>query len=538
MMFDHVIPSDLGLPKKYDCWRPGQLESVNEVVQSGNQVFLLDAPTGSGKSLVGIAAFKRLTVMDRVMDRMTDSHSNYRCRYLTRTIQLQEQVLRDFDGKMVKGRSNYRCNTFPNLHAGDCPSDKKTDPGENRCEECNYHVAKSRAIQAPLAVLNNAYYITEVNGPKQFSGSNLVVIDEVDTLEASLMSFIDFEVTEAQLKKYSVLPPDNMESLPEWMAWAMKSTRRMHDYIGLLDKQLALDPEHWTDIEIGKNREKKQAEQFLAKMNMFLTEVNDTWILDVGSKPKAGWCVTFKPVTVAPYAEKYLWGHGDRYLGMSGTILDPQILADDLGIKDYSYRRMDSQFPVDNRLIHVKPVVNLKYAKMQEELPKLLDEVVNIVTEHRGKNILVHTVSYKIRDYLVEMLPFKGVDPERILTHNTMDRVDKLELFKKSRNQIMVSPSFDRGVDLPGQECEVVIICKMPYLALGDKQVKARLAMPRGQQWYNLRAIQTVMQMTGRAVRSERDFAATYILDKQFKSLLARTRHLIPKWWLESIREG
>jgi Rad3-related DNA helicase len=134
------------------------------------------------------------------------------------------------------------------------------------------------------------------------------------------------------------------------------------------------------------------------------------------------------------------------------------------------------------------------------------------------------------------MLPFQGIDPDRILTHDTTNRVEKLEIFKNSRGLVMISPSFDRGVDLPGDECRCVIICKMPYLHLGDKQVKARLAMPNGQRWYNLRTIQTVMQMTGRAVRNKDDHADCFILDKQFSSLLARTRFMLPEWWLSSIR--
>jgi Rad3-related DNA helicase len=141
-----------------------------------------------------------------------------------------------------------------------------------------------------------------------------------------------------------------------------------------------------------------------------------------------------------------------------------------------------------------------------------------------------------VRNYLVDTLPVHGIDPDRILTHDTSTRADKLALFKQSRGLVMISPSFDRGVDLPNDECRCVIICKMPYLSLADKQVKARLAMPKGQRWYNLRAIQTVMQMTGRAVRNKEDFCDTYILDKQFNSLLARTQPMLPKWWLEAIR--
>ena len=173
---------------------------------------------------------------------------------------------------------------------------------------------------------------------------------------------------------------------------------------------------------------------------------------------------------------------------------------------------------------------------MQQELPKLTEEVARLVNMYPGENTLVHAVSNNIRDHLVNNLPWAGVNPEIIMTHDKDNRAAQLELFKNMRGCVMISPSFDRGVDLPNDECRSVIICKMPYMNLQDKQVKARMALPKGQRWYNLRAIQSVMQMTGRAVRSKDDYCDTWILDSQFDRLLARTRHLIPKWWLDAIR--
>ena len=95
MTLETIIPKELGLPAKYTQWRTDQEDCVDRVVGSGKKVFLLDAPTGAGKSLVGIASYKRLTIMDKVLDRMTDDEegAKYRCLYLTKTIQLQEQIL-------------------------------------------------------------------------------------------------------------------------------------------------------------------------------------------------------------------------------------------------------------------------------------------------------------------------------------------------------------------------------------------------------------------------------------------------------------
>ena len=524
-----LIPKELGLPSKYTQWRPDQADSVDKIINSGKQFFMLDAPVGSGKSLVAVATYKRLKPAAKVMGRLLDDETDYRCIYLTRTKQLQEQLINDFDeARMIKGRSNYWCtglNTMIPLTCDECPGKK--------CDNCPYTRAKNAAVNAPLAVLNDDYFLTETNGPARFSGADMVIVDEVDSMESQLLNFIEFTVSERQCKKYALDPPQDKGNLNQWLGWTESASTQVKWVAAELAKQIPVDDQKtWTKKDIQLNKDLKQAQNFLHKMDMFRGMVNDTWLTTVGSD-KNGWKVSFRPVTVGEYADTYLWRHGQRFLCMSGTILDPEIMAEDLGIPAvaYEYRRLDSRIPVAQRPIYYRPVANLASDCMDTEMPKLVPEIVKIANRFPSDNVLVHTTSTKIRDFLMNNLPLA----DRLMTHDQINRVDQLELFKQQRGRVMLSFSFDRGVDLPDDECRCVVICKMPYLHLGDKQVKARLARPKGQRWYNLRAIQTVMQMTGRAVRGEKDFAETYILDRKFDSLLARTRHLIPQWWLEAI---
>ena len=155
-----------------------------------------------------------------------------------------------------------------------------------------------------------------------------------------------------------------------------------------------------------------------------------------------------------------------------------------------------------------------------------------IIDKYPDDRVLVHTVNSKVRDYLLNSLP-----QQRLISHTTNNREEMLETFRLAKAPlVMISPSFDRGIDLYDDQCRCVIIAKMPYLDLSDKQVKARMALPGGQRWYNLRTAQTLVQMSGRAVRSKTDHADTWILDRQFESVLMRTRHILPKWWLAAIK--
>ena len=51
-----LTPQELELPKKFKSWRGQQEEVIEQVVLSNKNLYLLDAPTGSGKSLIGIAS--------------------------------------------------------------------------------------------------------------------------------------------------------------------------------------------------------------------------------------------------------------------------------------------------------------------------------------------------------------------------------------------------------------------------------------------------------------------------------------------------
>jgi Rad3-related DNA helicase len=217
---------------------------------------------------------------------------------------------------------------------------------------------------------------------------------------------------------------------------------------------------------------------------------------------------------------------------MSGTILNPAIESKDLGINEYDYFQFQSTFPVQNRPIYYTPVTDVSYKNMQSALPKLRDLLGETIDQYPNGKILVHTVSYDIRNYLMNNL---RTDRE-IITHDTSTRTEMLNHFKESKNSVIMSPSFDRGVDLPEEDnCQCVFVCKMPFMNLGDPQVKARKALPDGAEWYALKALQSLMQMTGRSIRSSTQKCDTVIADSNFARLRYLTRFYIPKWWSDAI---
>ncbi|MBW1953635.1 MAG: DEAD/DEAH box helicase family protein, partial [Deltaproteobacteria bacterium] len=130
-------PVKLGLPGKFIAWRDCQKEAVREITKADRRVIALNLPTGSGKSLVYMAAAKML---------------GGRTAILTATKALQAQLMRDFSCiglAEIKGRANYPC-YYPKWLMG---SDALCSVLE--CDysgSCPYHIALRIARQASLVV--------------------------------------------------------------------------------------------------------------------------------------------------------------------------------------------------------------------------------------------------------------------------------------------------------------------------------------------------------------------------------------------------
>ncbi len=511
-------PADLGLPEKFPNFRARQLEISAKVNASSKYAYLLDAPTGVGKSLIAATVQKLL--------------KKNIC-YVCTTKQLQDQLMNDFPyARTVKGRGNYKCLKFPNMYP-DISAEECNHTTAKPCllhNTCPYIVAKRTARSAPIAVLNMAYFLSEVNFVGMFSGYDLLVIDEFDTAESQLMSFTELVITQRQLQRLNVPPPRFKTKFESWVEWANAT-------LSVTVKELAAmeavsdEKSSWSTEDIKTIRRKRDLGRLVSKLHFFVREVDKTWVWYPGADR---W--SFKPVWVSKYASGMLWRHAKKVLGMSATILDPKQVSVNTGLfyenRKYDYLQMPSPFPKENRPVYYEPAANVVNKQIDVALPMLAKALQGILDKHPDEKILVHTVSYKVRDYLT-----KRIASDRFITHAAVDRATKLEIFKKSpKPLVLLSPSMDRGIDLPEEECRVVVICKMPYPDLGDTQVNRRVhASLDGNNWYAHKTVSTVVQMAGRGVRSEEDYAATYILDRQFERMYNEHRNMFPAWFREAV---
>jgi Rad3-related DNA helicase len=489
------------MPRWFTSLRPHQEAAIDEALRAfrgGVRMVLIDAPTGSGKTVIGEVVRQRLGVS---------------ALYICHGLELQDQFVRDFDAPVLKGRSNYPTERF----GWDTTADNCQGSRCNLCTSkavCEYEQAKNAAIAGNPAVLNTTYYLTEANGPGRMRGREFVVIDEADTLESELMRWSEFRISRhaAQAVKLSI--PRKGTHWPKLHEW-------LHEYA----RRTARKAISIANIEPADARKlRSRAEQI---HRHFPPGVDpDNWVREYNTTGN----LILKPVRVDGMGRDYLWRHGSKHMLMSATLIGPEFMLRDLGWdEDFHVVKVPMTFPVENRQVFVLPVATMTAkGKEQGEWVRMCDAVLQVMRKHRGERILIHTVSYELAHYLHGELGGITYD-------NAASRVHALNQFKNTEGAVMFAPSMDRGIDLPGDLCRVQVVAKLPYPYLGDKRVSTRLHAEGGQIWYNLQTIRSLVQMTGRGVRAADDWAVTYLLDRQFVTNYHRYKPLLPDWWHDSL---
>lgn len=193
-----------------------------------------------------------------------------------------------------------------------------------------------------------------------------------------------------------------------------------------------------------------------------------------------------------------------------------------------------SSFAPTRRPIYVHSIAEMTKKNKDVAWPQVAAALAVVIGRHPNDRILVHTVSYDLNRYLVDSL---STFATRLVSYNTTNEKQRaIDRYIYSPGAVLLAPSLDRGIDLPGDDCRVIVVCKIPFPNLGDKQVSARLHSRNGQLWYNVKTVRSLVQMTGRGMRSEDDYCYSYILDGSFMSnIWRRNKQLLPRWWVEAV---
>ena len=528
----------------YDQPREAQDKAIQfalDSFESGKRFVVIEAGTGVGKSAIGLTISRHINNQENELPETV----NRGTWYLTTQKVLQEQYIKDFGKlgmKSVKSASNYDCsfkkgNTCSETQKLLKIEEKGTKLWKACAFNCHYKKAKESFIDASDSVTNFPYFLTEASYSGKITPRELLVVDEAHNTEAELSKFVEIAVSERFVKTLIKSGFGNIRTQHQAHTWMkdvyypklmshMKHIKTMTEKFGGMREAIKKD-------FVKLSRQLDLVSSHYQKIKTFLNIYDkENWVFELlpagDGKSRR---IQFKPIDVSPYADPVLFKFGQKVLMMSATILNKDAFCESLGIdkSECAFISLPTPFPAKNRPVITVSMGRMVQAEIDTTLPKLVQGIKQILAEHKGEKGIIHAHSYKIANYIK-----RNIRDKRILIHDSTNREEVLKKhIRGSEPTVLLSPSMTEGVDLVDDASRFQIICKIPYPYLGDKLVKKR--MNKWKWWYSLQTTKTIVQSVGRSIRSEEDFAVTYILDSDFSKFYYRNTYLFPESFRESM---
>jgi|694.fasta_scaffold14288_9 ATP-dependent DNA helicase DinG len=540
--------------------RGHQLADIHYILEAyldrGKTKVILSAPTGSGKSIIGAVVADVLHALStdknhhgHHIDDVVEREGSF---ILVGTNILATQYADTFenvrDFLQVKGANNYECralSTFTDPVFADscCESDMKKSKQadllqmvDKYCGKCEYAYVRKAKHKVQHLITNYSYFFIDRLFTKQHAYRTITVWDEAHTLNDTFaehcavfvsdkrLTQIAEEITEVlqftELEVFKFLK-DFKNSIKnghitennylEYLEKLHKFYKRVEDEGKLQAKSLMIQSNL---KEYGKiSKIAKKYGDMACKIGDLLSYMYEH-IFELNTTTKE---LIVKPIFVGDMFQTLV--NSKYQLFMSATVSGP-LLIDTLALNpdEVEFIKLPPYFPVDNKKMIFLSVDKLNYVSMKDPKvqTKLVKACVKLVDRHinEGENGIILTPSFDV----TEMIS-KSLTHVKLFQHERGTKLAPLvEKFKKCNEpSVLISPSMFEGLSLDDDLSRFQIYVKAPYASLGEKRVK--YIADNYKQLYELQTILRIIQGAGRSVRSEEDYATTYMLDSMLSYL-------------------
>lgn len=516
-----------------------------------NKFFLLNLPVGSGKSHLALMIAdwykKNVSKMARV-DIITNSKI------------LQDQYANTYGSiSDLKGKENYECETY----ACSCAQGSEFNRlNKTSCESCPYSYARESYQSGGISLTNFYLYILyAIYNPKLMESrdARVLIVDEAHEFDDVMSDFITIKITETSLKKYKFASEydlikrlksvgsisDYVEFLKYYNTEIVSTMDSMSNGMSSVKRNVTEDKR---DLKISKLLKTKNSDvkmmqlvtdlkQQQSKIDIFLTEYKanpNNWVLESSYNEKLRQKeLSLEPIWAYDYLDKYVFSHYDMVFLMSGTILDKNLFCqlNGLDVSKAVYYSIPSPFPVRNRMIYYMPVGKMSYKSKEETFKRYVPYIKKLLDKYKNKKGIIHTNSFELAKWIEGAIK----DP-RLIFHDSSNKDEMLKFHKESdKPTVIVSPSMDTGVSFDNDDARFQIIAKVPYPSLGSQKNKMRQS--NNPDWYSWKTVSGFIQMTGRAVRSDMDYADTIVIDGGFGDVMKHSSHFLPECIQEAIKK-
>lgn len=547
------------LPDNFQ-WRLGQKEaiiSIIEAYENKTKVVILDAPTGTGKSLIAMACA------------WIFNEKNKKCYILASDISLQEQYEKDFikfkiQWGSIKGIDNYMCiDNMEKNSLGTCRIRNRAPKGMHCYFSCPYFNARDKASESPTSLLNYAYWLIMQNYANQhipederiFPARDITFCDEahkiLDIVQNHYSPRFDPELIEklqeitSFFKNYKVHDHDKDFQSIKVIVTSLFEIENQDDLFKLLSRLEILIENYKPSIEALKDKIKEEynndeppkewkaalricdwIKDFHCKIEDYVEIISKTSTRNIIKNPSNDKELVFNCLEESYMMHKYFHQHSGFTVLMSATFADPSDYLKSIALSNAKYIKIDSSFDYTKSPIYFYNTKRMSYSQIDENLPWLYERINEILDNHPNENGIIHSASYNLTMKIHQNLSQKN--KQRLLVYEgTSEKRKVLEILKSSNNKVLIGPSLMEGLDLKDNFARFSIIAKTPYMSLSDRFVKVKLQI--NPKWYQHVTILNILQALGRTVRNEKDWCITYYLDATLADLIHRNRKSFPK---------
>lgn len=543
----------------FEEMRPEQRQVLDDLDAAWDDktYFIVDAPTGVGKSGIARAA-------------MLEAGSAY---LLTSTKVLQDQYHEEFGGGdlvNLKGQGNYDCNLNRMFRVDHAPC-KVMPELLGRCIRrgiCAYYSQRDSALRSAGMLTSYAYFLmssecgplSETSNPMSPASPrkhrrSLVVCDEAHELEQHLVEFSTAELDPTELaEKYGVAVPthltfDDDELVNEGHAGRISGNvavrlawfnKKIKEAIEAASEWAGGEPERMSGNAAKQIKvltaSRDHLDRLSKRLSMWMSRSEEEpWIV----KPtREGKRLQLTPLRPRRMFVQYMAPLGTKFLLMSASIGDPEMLIDELGLpRDQVHVvQTGTAFDPDRSPIYPLQIARLGFRELDRSIPDVIEGVEAILDGHADQKGIIHAGNYRLTKAILE-----GLSPrhrKRLIGKAQGSGHPNEYLIerhcKSPEPTVLVSPSMFTGVDLRDDLSRFQIIVKLPWINTQEPRAAAKLL--EGDKWYSNQMWQKLIQASGRSTRSEGDHSCTYILDSQFLKSFNKDSQRLPKWFKDRLR--
>lgn len=588
-------------------FRENQLEVISRIVSNcisddGEKNHIIQAPTGSGKSII-------LIVASCVLAEKYDKKSYLLCSDLSLWKQYSDFVesheqLKQKIG-LIKGTSNYICqkNNKPCTNAScriakiawntliDCDASEKIGYG---CSSlCPFVKSRNLASKANVTIMPYQMYFKAISGNTCgtfWKHRRLLFCDECHNIPSLLqgaycpqlkdsniskllhiydyaMSMKDLFATDAYQHELTdmatdIAPTHNilkdiLVKLFDSIYSSEKSAiNNIVEYSNMISKfnsiaekisntlGLAMKTNNYmsnTEYEVYEECEWQQRHERM--LDIFLGSVvgdNPEYVVVSPSEhyddvfdTKTGKMTKKRTKTIdLQYAKEdalsrfFLLDGIDHIIMTSATIGDVKSYTNNLGIDTYKVDDIPSLFDFSDSPIYVLSRWKMSQKHKEANFPFVKKATYELCDRYSNKKGIIQTWTYDLAKKIYDDAP-RELQKRMLLYVDAKEKRELIDFHKTSDiPTILIGPTLNEGIDLPGDECRFVVMIKMPYPYLGSKLVKKKADIYDG--WYNNETLRTIIQSIGRGVRYDGDWCQTYILDGSFTYFYYQMKSAFP----------